>query len=142
MIHGFFMLMKPPTVTQQEHQVRMVKGKPVFYEPDELRDARAKLMANLARHLPPKKYTSAVRLIVKWCFPITGKHHDGEYKYTAPDTDNLNKMLKDVMTDMGFWKDDALICSEIVEKYYSDEPGILIWIYDSMSMDLPDEGWF
>ena len=36
---ALFMPMKPPTVTQQEHQVRVVKGKPVFYEPDDLKDA-------------------------------------------------------------------------------------------------------
>lgn len=122
----FFMPMKPPTVTQQEHQVRVVKGKPVFYEPDDLKDARAKLMAHLAEHKPPEMFTSAVRLIVKWCFPITGKHHDGEYKYTKPDTDNLNKLLKDCMTAVGFWKDDALVASEIIEKFWAKIPGIYI----------------
>lgn len=135
MIHGFFMPMKPPTVTQQEHQVGVVKGKPVFYEPDELRDARAKLTANLAGHKPPKMFTSAVRLIVKWCFPITGKHHDGEYKYTKPDTDNLNKMLKDCMTAVGFWKDDALIVSEIIEKFWAEIPGIYIYMEDLTDED-------
>jgi Holliday junction resolvase RusA-like endonuclease len=34
------------------------------------------------------------------------------------------------MTDMGFWKDDALIACEFIEKMYSDEPGILIMIND------------
>ena len=47
-------------------------------------------------------------------------------KTTRPDADNLNKMLKDVMTDMGFWSDDALICCEMVSKMYGDEPGIII----------------
>jgi Holliday junction resolvase RusA-like endonuclease len=32
------------------------------------------------------------------------------------------------MTDMGFWKDDALICIERIAKYYSDEPGIAVRI--------------
>jgi Holliday junction resolvase RusA-like endonuclease len=45
-------------------------------------------------------------------------------------------MLKDVMTDMGFWKDDALICSETVAKRYSDSPGIMI-CYDTAW----DEDW-
>jgi Holliday junction resolvase RusA-like endonuclease len=47
-------------------------------------------------------------------------------------------MLKDVMTDMGFWKDDALICREYVQKMYSDEPGIIIGIYDDMNLN---EDW-
>ena len=126
MTHEFFMPMKPPTVTQQEHQVRVVNGKPVFYNPAELEDARAKLTAHPAGHKPPEMFTSAVRLIVKWCFPITGKHHDGEYKYTKPDTDNLNKLLKDCMTAVGFWKDDALVASEIIEKFWAKIPGIYI----------------
>jgi Holliday junction resolvase RusA-like endonuclease len=32
------------------------------------------------------------------------------------------------MTDMGFWKDDALIYGEYILKMYSDEPGIVIRI--------------
>ena len=66
--------------------------------------------------------------MTKWCFPITGKHYDGEYKGTSPDTDNLQKLLKDVMTDLGYWTDDALVASEIIEKFYSKIPGIYIAI--------------
>ncbi|MNO23020.1 Endodeoxyribonuclease RusA [compost metagenome] len=125
----FFMPMKsPPTITHQQKQVSVVNGKPVFYEPDELKTARAKLMAHLGQHVPAKKYNGAVRLLVKWCFPIKGKHQDGEYKATKPDTDNLQKLLKDCMTDCGYWKDDALVASEIVEKFWAKLPGIYIRI--------------
>lgn len=123
---SFFMTMIPPTCTHQEKQVNW-KTK-TFYEPPELKTARAKLMAHLAQHVPEEKYTGAVRLVTKWCFPITGKHRDGEYKTTKPDTDNLQKMLKDVMTDLGFWTDDALVASEIVEKFWAEIPGIFIAI--------------
>lgn len=125
----FFIPMKPPTVTHQEKQVHVVKGKPVFYEPSELKAARSKLEAYLARFVPEVKYTGAVRLITKWCFP-NGKHKDGEYKTTKPDTDNLQKLLKDVMTHLNFWKDDALVASEIVEKFWAERPGIYIMILD------------
>jgi Holliday junction resolvase RusA-like endonuclease len=129
MMTEFFMLMKKvPTITHQQKQVAVVNGKPVFYEPDELKAARAKLMAHLGQHVPERKYTGAIRLTVKWCFPITGKHQDGEYKYTRPDTDNLQKLLKDCMTDCGYWKDDALVASEIVEKFWAALPGIYIKI--------------
>ena len=37
MVKEFFMPMIPPTKTHQEKQVRIVKGKPVFYEPAELK---------------------------------------------------------------------------------------------------------
>jgi len=124
----FFLPMIPPTVTHQTQAVRVVRGKPVFYEPPALRDARAKLEAHLAKHAPPEPYTSAVRMMVKWCFPVAGRHLNGEYKATRPDTDNLQKLLKDVMTGLRFWKDDALVASEIVEKFWADVPGIYIAI--------------
>ena len=125
----FFMPMKKvPTVTHQTKKVRVVNGKPMFYESADLKAARSKLMAHLGQHVPKKKYTGPVRLITKWCFPITGKHTDGEYKYTRPDTDNLQKLLKDCMTDCGYWKDDALVVSEITEKFWANVPGIYIKI--------------
>ena len=89
--------------------------------------ARAKLSAHLGQHVPKKKYTGAVRLITKWCFP-RGKHKDGTYKTTSPDTDNMVKLLKDCMTDLGFWTDDAIVASEIIEKFWATIPGIYIKI--------------
>lgn len=124
----FFVRMRPPTTTHQEKAVHVVNGKPVYYEPPQLKAARAKLEAHLGKHTPDAPYTTAVRLMTKWCFPITGKHSNGQYKTTRPDTDNLQKLLKDVMTDLGFWKDDALVASEITEKFWADMPGIYICI--------------
>lgn len=121
----FFMPMQPPTCTHQMKQVHMVSGKPVFYEPTEVKTARAKLEAHLAQHKPETPYEGGVRLLVKWCFP-RGRHRDGEYRVTKPDTDNLQKLLKDCMTACGFWKDDAQVASEIVEKFWADVPGIYV----------------
>lgn len=123
----FFMTMVPPTVTHQEHKVSVINGKPVFYEPPELKRARKNLMDHLAKHKPEKKYKHGVRLMVKWCFS-RGAHTNGEYRITKPDTDNLQKLLKDCMTSTGFWVDDALVASEIVEKFWADIPGIYIRI--------------
>lgn len=123
----FFMAMIPPTVTHQEKKVSVKNGRPVFYEPPELKDARSKLMAYLSQHVPKHNYTTGVRLVVKWCFP-KGKHKNGEYRTTKPDTDNLQKLLKDCMMAVGFWKDDAVVASEICEKFWADMPGIYIRI--------------
>ena len=124
----FFASMIPPTVTHQEKQVAVWKGKPRFYDPPQLKEARAKLKAYLAPYRPDVPYEDGVRLIVRWCFPLTGIHNDGEYRVTKPDTDNLQKMLKDVMTDLHFWRDDALVCSELVEKFWAKHPGIYVRI--------------
>lgn len=105
----FFMAMKPPTVTHQEKQVHVVNGKPVLYEPTELRTARQKLLAHLAKHIPEEPYRDGVRLMVKWCFSRGKAHANGEYRITKPDTDNLQKLLKDCMTTCKFWNDDAQV---------------------------------
>ena len=99
----------------------------MFYQPDRLKAAREKLTRQLKTHRPVEPIEGAVRLLTKWCFPLNTRHKiDGEYKITRPDTDNLQKMLKDVMTEVGFWKDDAQVASEIIEKFYARIPGIYI----------------
>lgn len=123
----FFMPMIPPTVTAQMHKVTAKNGKPIFYDTPEIKDARCRLKSYLWKHRPKEPYGVGVRLIVKWLFP-KGRHKSGEYRITKPDTDNLQKLLKDCMTQIGFWKDDALVASEIVEKFWSNIPGIWIRI--------------
>ncbi len=122
----FFMPMIPPTATHQEKKWRVVNGKPVCYEPQEVKAARNKLTAHLTRHRPEQPLKGPLRLLVKWCFPRTGKHCNGEYRASKPDTDNLQKLLKDCMTAVDFWKDDAQVASEIVEKFWADVPGVYI----------------
>ena len=124
----FIAMANIPTVTHQEKKVTVVKGKPVFYEPPELLDARQKFAAHLARHKPDKPFLGAIQLLTKWCYPITNGHANRQYKTTKPDTDNMIKLLKDVMTELCFWKDDALVASEITEKFWADVPGIYIRI--------------
>ena len=122
----FFMAMIPPTITHQEKKVHLVNGRPRFYEPDELKAARQKLTAYLGQNVPEEPYQGGIQLIVKWCFQTKGRHKDGEYRITKPDTDNLQKLLKDCMTSVGFWSDDAQVASEIVEKFWAEIPGIYI----------------
>lgn len=118
----FFIAIDPPTSTAQMKQVRVVKGKPVFYDPPAVKAARNMLSAHLAIHRPDKPMTGPVSLRVLWLFP-RGKHHkNGEWRITKPDTDNLQKLLKDCMTRCGFWKDDAQVVSEAVEKRWADDP--------------------
>lgn len=126
-LNEFFMAMVPPAATHQEKKVHVVNGRPVFYEPRELKAARQKLAACLGRHAPGEPYHFGVRLVTRWCFP-QGRHKDGEYKTNRPDTDNLQKLLKDCMTQGGFWDDDALVASELVEKFWAEVPGIYIRI--------------
>ena len=119
----------PPTSTAQMKKVRIVKGHPVFYEPQKVKVAKRLLMTALLMYRPESPVEGAVSLKVRWMFPKGKTHKAGTWRVTRPDTDNLQKMLKDCMTKCGFWKDDAQVVRETVEKRWSDEPtGIYIEI--------------
>ena len=125
---NFFIAIKPPTATAQERKVKVVNGKPVFYDPPAVKAAKELFSAYLAQHRPPQPLTGGLSLRVLWLFP-RGTHPHGAWRTTKPDTDNLQKLLKDCMTRVGFWEDDAQVAREIIEKRWSDEPcGIYIEI--------------
>ena len=119
------MAMMPPTVTAQMHKVTAKNGKPIFYDTPEIKDARCRLKSYLWKHRPKEPYGVGVRLIVKWLFP-KGRHKSGEYRITKPDTDNLVKLLKDVMTKLGFWHDDAQVTLEIIQKIWDNRSGLYV----------------
>lgn len=122
----------PPTVTHQEKKVRVVNGKPIFYMPPELKEARALFTAKLKPFAPKDPWNCPIMFCAEWSFRRP-KGVKGIYKTTKPDTDNLQKMLKDCMTDCGFWKDDALVCREVISKIWHDpdeKHGVLISITD------------
>ena len=124
---NFFIAIDPPTSTAQMKQVRVVKGKPIFYDPPAVKEARNVLSAHLAVHKPDKPIAGPVSLRVLWLFPRGKSHKNGEWRTTKPDTDNLQKLLKDCMTRCGFWNDDAQVVREVAEKRWADEPsGIYI----------------
>lgn len=128
----FKLKMIPPTATAQQKGERVVGGYIHHYKKKNVAAAEAILRDALLPYVPAEPIADQpIWLTVRWMFPYpksARKHQPGwsRWKITRPDTDNLNKLLKDVMTDMGFWKDDALICQEIICKMYDDEPGI--WI--------------
>lgn len=122
----FELRIKPPTVTAQEHRVRVVGGKPMFYDTPRLKDARRMFEALLRQHRPAQPFGGPVELSVEWHFS-TKTHPEGAWRVTRPDTDNLQKLLKDCMTRAGFWNDDAQVCREVVTKRWSRQsPGIRI----------------
>ena len=114
----FFMEMEPPTVTAQMRRVTVRDGKPFFYKSRALKEARALFVGELMLHRPEYPLNGAVRLWVTWVFP-TKTHKEGEWRITRPDTDNLQKLLKDCMTEVGFWHDDAQVCEECVSKMWT-----------------------
>lgn len=118
----FFIKMNPPTATAQEHQVRVINGRPMFYDPPKLKLAKRQLTFALRFFKPSDPFQGPVELHTLWKFPKGKSHKHNQWRITRPDTDNLQKMLKDCMTAVGFWKDDAQVVRELSEKKWSDEP--------------------
>jgi len=116
----------PPMVTHQMHRVTVRNGKPQFFDSPELAKARADLCAHLEQHSPDAPFEGPLSLAVVWRFKDS-KGREG-WKDTKPDTDNLQKLLKDCMTRTRFWIDDAQVVAEHVLKRWSLKPGIVISI--------------
>ena len=132
----FFMPMKPPRTTHQMKEVTVIRGKPIFYEPTSLKEARSKLKGCLAMHRPVEPLGGALRIGVKWLYPTKIKKLHGTYKITKPDLDNMEKLLFDVMEDLGFFSNDAQIACKITEKFWTIEtPGIWISVEPAVQVD-------
>ena len=138
----FFLPMKIPNVTNQMHRIRPAAKKgqrAIVYDSPELADARQKFISYLAGHKPEEPLKGAVQLKVLFCYEPSGKHYHGEFKITKPDTDNLIKLFKDCMTKVGFWKDDAQVASEFVEKRYCNVPGIFVRVVEIVESGRTEE---
>ena len=121
-----FLNLTPLTVTAQEHKVVVRNGRPKFYDTPRLKAARSLYESALRPHCPEQPLEGPLALTVRWHFP-SKTHREGEWRVTRPDTDNLQKLLKDCMTRVGFWKDDAQVCQETVVKCWTRaKPGLSI----------------
>lgn len=119
MTEFFLPLKKIPTVTSQQKGINGRGDKPVVYTKQEIFVVKRRFMAMLTAYAPEAKLTGPVRLVTKWMYhDESGRHRDGEYKITRPDTDNIVKLFKDCMSAVGFWKDDAQVASEHIEKFW------------------------
>lgn len=114
--------------TAQQKGVTIKYGKPYFYEKPEVKALRNQLYFYCKPHRPPEPFGGAVRLKVIFYYKTTKKKQIGQFKTTRPDLDNLNKLLWDVLTDTGFFKDDSQIVIFEARKGYGEEDKIKISI--------------
>ncbi len=139
--HSFFLDCVPPTITSQQKGAFIVppkagekgKGSIRFFTKPEVAKAERQLEALLRQHAPETPREGPIRLTVVFAWPWRAsepaKHRHGvRWKDTAPDTDNLVKMVKDCMSRTGFWTNDGQVASENVDKGWSDKPGISITV--------------
>ena len=111
-----------PSTTAQQKGYNRYTGQ--FYTKKRVEDIKSLYACILKAHKPAVPLTGALRLTVKFYYPVKRPHKDGEPKITRPDTDNMIKLLKDTATLCDFWTDDAQIADERVVKAYSDPSGI------------------
>ena len=114
-----------PSGTAQQKGVRIVHGKPMFYEKSEVKTARQMFTLELKPHAPEKPSDKPIKLIVWFAFDTKNKKLWGQYKPTRPDTDNSLKLLKDCMSGL-FFKDDSQVVEETVIKTYAEKATIMI----------------
>jgi Holliday junction resolvase RusA-like endonuclease len=108
-------------------------GKPVFFKSARAKADHEMYLLLLKKHAPKEPIKGAIRLHVEFAFPHLSRTPKRErdlaiYKTTKPDTDNMIKGLKDAMTELGFWLDDAQVCIEDVRKYHYKKPAIYVEI--------------
>ena len=124
----FFIPMRLPSITLQEQKIGVRNGKPYKYDPPELKAARALFRDHLAKYAPPEPILGPIKLQTVWCYQCNDAHPEPAWKTTKPDTDNLVKLLKDVMTRLGFWKDDAQVALEIIQKSWATRSGLYVCV--------------
>lgn len=117
---------QPPTATSQQ-KGRTKTG--VWYKPPKLKAAEERYLWAVAPHRPSEPLCGPLGLAVTFYFAAGKTHHDGDYKVSRPDTDNMIKLLKDTLTRTGFWKDDAQVCTELTCKRWATEPRISVEIW-------------
>ena len=113
---------EPVRTTEQQHRFGGVgrNGKAIVYRDTNLEAARQELLTELLPYRPKMPLTGPVRLSVWWHFGTPDrKKQDAYWKVTRPDTDNMIKLLKDCLTQVGFWKDDSQVASECLHKTWT-----------------------
>jgi len=125
-IRFFVPLDKIPSATAQQKGVKVIKGKPHFFEKSKVSEAKEIYKLGIAPHTPIKPLNGAVRVDIVIQYPMAKGKSPLAFKMTRPDLDNTAKLILDVMTDLGFWYDDGQIAQLNLTKLYHEESGILI----------------
>lgn len=128
--------MIPPTTTAQEKKINF-KTKKVYSAPAVV-DAKAKYRAHLAKYRPEHPMTGPLSMLVIWGFQADDNHPIG-YCTNKPDLDNANKLLQDVMQELGFFEDDKQIVELHLTKRYTNSPGVVIYL-DNAEVYEPESG--
>lgn len=117
---------QPARVTHQSG-TRYAGGR--TYKTKALRNWEEELAEKLEVYIPEKPLDGPVVMSATFGYQTSEKKKHFTWKTTKPDTDNSIKTVKDTMTKLGFWQDDAQVVFETVKKIWvPDSPGIVITV--------------
>ena len=108
-------------------------GRMFIGKTDKAKSVKQELMALLMPYVPEKPFEKPLKVTVEWGYPYlktVRKRDIGKLIpcISRPDVDNLEKGLNDILTRLGFWKDDSIVWDLRFRKFYTDQPGIGIKI--------------
>jgi len=106
------------------------------YTPHNADDWKALVMFEAKRHCPATAIEGPVRVDIAFFFPRPKSHFTAKglrptapkWHTAKPDRDNLDKLVLDGLTQLGFWRDDSQVCQGFISKAYAEKPGAAIEI--------------
>ncbi|WP_321991497.1 RusA family crossover junction endodeoxyribonuclease [Marispirochaeta aestuarii] len=144
-VTSFFVAGNPRPQPRQRHRVIRVNGKlkgAGFTDPKSKVHTWKDLFAlEAAKHLPEEPLSGSLKVSITFIFKRPKSHYrTGKranelkeyvpvYHTAKPDRDNAEKAVLDILTQIGFWRDDAQVAAGEVSKIYADPgmiPGALI----------------
>lgn len=119
--------------------VRTFGGKPQarVYDAGTAEGWKGQIAMAAQHHRPPAPLEVPVTVNSVFLFPrpkrlLRKRDPPGRIPHTSkPDRDNLDKAVLDCLVELGFFKDDAIICDGRIEKWYcamDEAPGAIITI--------------
>jgi Holliday junction resolvase RusA-like endonuclease len=104
-------------------------GRAAVYEKGTAEAWKSDIAVAARSFLPASPIEGPVRLDITFVFSrpqrlMRAKDPEGMIPHTAkPDRDNLDKAVMDALTNIGMFRDDSLVCSGLIEKFYSKKHG-------------------
>lgn len=132
MLNEFVIKGTPDTTTAQQKGVRVIGRRVMFYKKPEVVQAERWLWQDLLCYSPTEPYEGPLYVRVMWLFDkkSLAKKNARTFRTERPDLDNMFKGLADVMSDMGFWKDDSqLVKIELTKAWSKEYPGLFFQIW-------------
>ena len=117
--------------------VHAATGKARVYDAGTAEGWKSAIALAARPYLPSEPFDCPIGLSIEFNMPrpkrlMRKRDPDGPLRHTAkPDLDNLTKAVMDALTAIGMWRDDALVSSQCVSKWYagkSQRPGAIIGV--------------